>query len=87
MSDVIVPTQEQVCAEAQSIINEGVIGQGLDPTDARNQILVAGAAVVLAAVEAGLTPGDVLALIQYAGKFRDASGEQPQPENEARGYL
>lgn len=87
MAEVMASLDETLAA-AQDIIENGVVRKGLDPSDPKNQVLVAGATVVLAAAEAGLSPSEVLGLIEFAGVTKRAAWENARESEETvNGYL
>lgn len=59
-----IPTHDDLVEVAHLVINDGVQGGQLNPFDPMAQVLVAGANVILAATDAGLTPEDVFNLIR-----------------------
>lgn len=67
-----VMSDEFLVNAAYKVVNLGVHGGQLDPNDPMNQVLVAGAQVILAARDANLEPQDVFDLIA-----RNAKPEEP----------
>lgn len=63
-----VMSDEFLVDAALKVVNLGVHGGQLDPSDPMNQVLVAGAHVVLAARDANLEPQDVFDLIRANAK-------------------
>lgn len=63
-----VMSEEFLVDAALKVINLGVHGGELDHTDPMNQVLVAGAHIVLAARDANLSPEDVFRIIRENAK-------------------
>lgn len=83
------PSAEQVLEAAQKVWLTGALGGNLDPRDPQNQVLVAGATVILASAGAGLSPDEVLTLIVQEAERRSGITAAAQEDSVRgnRGYL